>query len=69
LGSLPRVTFEAGSTGTWAGVAGPDALAIGVDGFGLSGPAEEVAKHFGLTAPQVSERILAWAKSRTQAKV
>ena len=69
LGSLPRVTFEAGSTGYWASVAGSDALAIGVDGFGLSGPAEDLAKHFGLTAPQVSERILAWAKSRTQARV
>ena len=69
LGSLPRVTFEAGSTAYWASVAGSDALSIGVDGFGHSGPAEDVAKHFGLTAPQVSERILAWAKSRTQAKV
>ncbi|HXB97310.1 MAG TPA: transketolase C-terminal domain-containing protein, partial [bacterium] len=69
LGSLPRVTFEAGSTGYWASVAGSDALAIGVDGFGLSGPAEDLAKHFGLTAPQVSERILAWAKSKTQARV
>jgi transketolase len=69
LGSLPRVTFEAGSTSYWASVVGSDALAIGVDGFGLSGPAEDLAKHFGLTAPQVSERILAWAKSRTQARV
>ena len=68
LGQLPRVTFEAGSTGYWASVVGSDALAIGVDGFGLSGPADELAKHFGLTAPQVSERILSWVSARSKAK-
>ena len=68
LGSHPRVTFEAGITSYWAGVVGSDALAIGVDGFGLSGPAEELAKHFGLTAPQVAERILAWVSQRAKAK-
>jgi transketolase len=69
LGDKPRVTFEAGSTGYWASVVGSDALNIGVDGFGLSGPAEEVAKHFGLSAPQVSERILTWLSQRSTAKV
>jgi transketolase len=68
LGKLPRVTFEAGSTGYWASIVGSDALAIGVDGFGLSGPADDLAKHFGLTAPQVSERILNWASARSKAK-
>jgi transketolase len=68
LGKLPRVTFEAGSTGYWASVVGSDALNIGVDGFGLSGPAEELAKHFGLTAPQVSERILTWLSARSKVK-
>jgi transketolase len=69
LGTLPRVTFEAGSTGYWASVVGSDALNIGVDSFGVSGPAEELAKHFGLTAPQVSEKILTWASARAKAKV
>jgi transketolase len=66
LGSKPRVSFEAGSTGYWASVIGSDALSIGVDGFGLSGPAEDLAQHFELTAPQVSERILAWLRQRVQ---
>jgi transketolase len=68
LGELPRVSFEAGSTGYWASVLGSDSLAIGVDGFGLSGPAEDLAKHFGLTAPQVSERILTWLSQRAKVK-
>jgi transketolase len=68
LGDKPRVTFEAGSTGYWPGVVGSDSLNIGVDGFGLSGPAEDLAKHFGLTAPQVSERILTWLSQRAKTK-
>lgn len=66
LGDKPRVTLEAGSTGYWASVAGSDSLNIGVDGFGLSAPAAELARHFGLTAPQVGERILAWLGQRAK---
>jgi len=68
LGPKPRVTFEAGATDTWPALVGSDSLNIGVDGFGLSGPADELAKHFGLTAPQVSERILAWVSVKAKIK-
>jgi transketolase len=39
-----------------------------VDGFGMSAPADELAKHYGLTAPQVTERILQWASAKAKAK-
>ena len=61
---LPRTarvaTVEAGSTGPWASVAGLDGLTIGVDRFGASAPAEVLAEKFGLTVPQVTERIRSW---------
>ncbi|HTB21907.1 MAG TPA: transketolase [bacterium] len=68
LGRLPRVTFEAGATAYWPAVVGSDSLNIGVDGFGMSGPPDDLAKHFGLTAPQVAERILAWTGERAKAR-
>jgi transketolase len=68
LGSQPRVTFEAGATDTWPALVGSDSLNIGVDGFGMSAPADELAKHYGLTAPQVTERILQWASAKAKAK-
>ena len=62
LGSLPRVSFEAGSTAWWPSLVGSDALNIGLDEFGLSGPGEDVARHFHLDAPSVAQRIQAWLK-------
>lgn len=69
LGTLPLVSFEAGSTAWWPSLLGSDSLNLGVDSFGLSGPGEDVAKHFGLSAPQVAERMVAWLGTRTQARV
>lgn len=62
LGKLPRVTFEAGSTAWWPSLVGSDALLIGVDDFGMSGPGEDVAKHFQVDAASVAQRIQAWLK-------
>jgi transketolase len=56
---VPRVTIEAGSTGLWRGVVGHDGLALGIDHFGASAPAQRVAQEFGLTRERVAERILA----------
>ncbi len=52
------VSIEAGSTWPWRGVVGPDGITIGIDRFGASGPLEELAKFFGLTAKQVASKIL-----------
>jgi transketolase len=64
LGTKPRVVVEAGSTGLWAGIVGSEALLIGIDSFGMSAPAEDIAKHFGLTAPQIAERVQAWISAQ-----
>ena len=63
LGDGLRVSIEAGSTLPWAGVLGSRSLHIGIDRFGASAPIGDLAARFGLTAPQVSERILAWNTS------
>ncbi len=60
LGKLPRVSFEAGVTAWWPSLVGSDALCIGIDEFGMSGPGKDVAKHFHLDAPSVAARIQAW---------
>ena len=62
LGKLPRVTFEAGSTAWWPSLVGSDSLNIGLDEFGMSGPGEDVAKHFHLDAASVAERVQSWLK-------
>ncbi len=69
LGRLPRVTLEAGSTAQWASLAGSGALAIGVDGFGVSGPPEDLARHFGLTPEKVSARIREWLRAQAPDQV
>jgi transketolase len=56
---VPCVTIEAGVTDAWRGVTGPRGIAIGIDRFGASAPAERVARELGLTADRVVERILA----------
>ncbi|MFO0570905.1 MAG: hypothetical protein U0263_35045 [Polyangiaceae bacterium] len=56
---IPRVTLEAGRTSLWQGVALDTGLAIGLDRFGASAPAERLADEFGLTAARVAARIRA----------
>jgi transketolase len=59
----PLVTIELSRTGPWAELAlasGVDAanwLAIGIDRFGASAPAGDLAKHFGFTPDAVAETV------------
>ncbi|MFQ3665846.1 MAG: transketolase [Sphingomonadaceae bacterium] len=55
-----KVSIEAGVTLGWERVIGCDGLAIGIDSFGASAPAADLFAHFGLTAPQVADRIRGW---------
>jgi transketolase len=57
---IPRVSVEAASTFGWERVVGTDGLAIGLDHFGASAPADVIAEEFGLTAAAVAERIFDW---------
>ncbi|MEE2757246.1 MAG: transketolase [Myxococcota bacterium] len=56
-GDIPVVTVEAGVTGPWRAYTGRTGLAIGIDRFGASAPAEILAEKFGLTAPQVAHSV------------
>ena len=64
LGTLPITVVEAGSTPLWKAMVGSDALVIGIDTFGVSGPAPELARKFGLTPPQIAETVGNWLKKK-----
>ncbi|MDV3220611.1 transketolase, partial [Intrasporangium sp.] len=57
-GARLTVSLEAGVTSGWAGLVGAG-HAIGVDGFGASGPGEAVMRHAGLDPTAVAGRVTA----------
>ena len=54
LGSAPRVAVEAASEFGWAKWIGAGGAFIGMHGFGASAPAQDLYKHFGITAEAVA---------------
>jgi transketolase len=51
IGNAPvKVAIEAAVRWGWDAVIGPDGAFIGMHGFGESGPAKDLFKHFGITA-------------------
>jgi transketolase len=48
-----RIAIEAGVRTCWDRFIGVDGTFIGMTGFGASGPAEQLYKHFGITAEAV----------------
>ena len=59
LGAAGCVSIEAGVTLGWERHVGGDGIAIGIDTFGLSAPAEDLFKHFGFTAEAIVPKIKA----------
>ena len=57
LGNAPRIVVEAASPFGWDKYLGGKGEIIGIDGFGASGPAGELYKHFGITAEAVAEKV------------
>ena len=57
LGDAPRVSIEAAATFGWERIVGTDGLSIGIDRFGASAPASDMALHFGFTPQTVAERV------------
>jgi transketolase len=55
LGTAPRVAVEAGVRFGWDEWLGQGGAFVGMSGFGASGPAEALYKHFGITAEGVAE--------------
>ncbi|MEN8238810.1 MAG: transketolase [Actinomycetota bacterium] len=56
--ALPVFTLEAGSTGMWDAVARNGGIAIGIDHFGASAPADVLAHHYGFTPEAVASTII-----------
>ncbi len=52
---VPRVSIEAGVTWFWRAVVGERGIAVGIDTFGESAPAEQLYQHFKLTPAHVAE--------------
>lgn len=57
LGEAPRISVEAASVYGWERIVGRDGLSIGVDRFGASAPAADIAKHLGFTPEAVAEKV------------
>ncbi|KAA2211479.1 transketolase [Pseudoroseomonas oryzae] len=53
LGTAPRIGIEAAISFGWDRWLGADGVFIGMTGFGASAPAEDLFRHFGITAEAV----------------
>jgi len=63
LGDRSRiVAIEAGRSNGWYKYVNHDALVIGIDRFGASAPAEQIAEHLGFTPEKVAEKVRGWRK-------
>ncbi len=56
----PVCTIEAGVNDGWAALTGRRGLRIGLDRFGASAPASELAKFFGFTPEMIAAKVKAW---------
>ena len=52
-----KVTMEAGITHGWEKYSGINGLSIGIDHYGASAPAKDLADLFGFTPEKVEQRI------------
>ena len=59
IGNAPvKVAIEAAARWGWDAVIGHDGIFIGMHGFGESGPAKDLFKHFGITAEAAVSAVL-----------
>ncbi|HEY4071457.1 MAG TPA: transketolase [Sphingomicrobium sp.] len=59
-----RVSIEAGTTFGWERYTGLHGLRIGIDRFGVSAPAKDAYRFFGLTSDAVTARVVDFMKKR-----
>lgn len=57
LGTAPRIAVEAASKFGWEKYVGLHGDIIGMDGFGASGPAEQLYEYFGITVDEVVDSV------------
>jgi transketolase len=55
LGTAPRAAIEAGLRMSWDKYLGEKGAFVGMKGFGASAPADQLYKHFGITAENLAE--------------
>ena len=55
--AVPKVSLEAGVTGTWWKYVGHRGCAVGIDTFGESAPGAPLFKHFGFTVEHVVSAV------------
>ncbi|MEQ9813668.1 MAG: transketolase [Azospirillaceae bacterium] len=58
-GAVVLAAVEAGVRQGWDRYIGPDGIFIGMSGFGASAPAEDLFRHFGITAEATADAIKA----------
>lgn len=66
LGKAPRIAVEAASKFGWEKYVGLEGDIIGMDGFGASGPAEELYKYFGITVEEVADAVKNCLKNKSE---
>jgi transketolase len=54
LGTAPRVGVEAAVRQGWSDLLGPKSAFVGMQGFGASAPADDLYRHYGITAENVA---------------
>jgi len=60
IGASPvRIGVEAAIRQGWDPIIGTDGLFVGMRGFGMSGPYQELYRHFGITAEAICEKAIA----------
>jgi transketolase len=64
-----KVAIEAGIEQGWRRYIGDDGLFVGMSSFGASGKAEDLFKHFNITADFVVEKVTKELKSRRKAAI
>ena len=57
LGLAPRIAVEAAAKFGWEKYVGLDGDIIGMDGFGASGPADQLYEHFGITKEELIDAV------------
>jgi transketolase len=63
-GVTTRLAVELGVRQGWDRYIGASGEMLGIDRFGASAPAKDLYDNFGLTAPKITERVLAHMKIR-----
>jgi transketolase len=57
---VKKCSIEAGRTPPWRALVGDDGLALGIDHYGASAPADVLAEKFGFTVDSVTDRVRKW---------